>query len=167
VDVVKTAMESLGGMLVIDSKKGVGTKTVLKLPLTMAIARGLLVMVGEETFIVPLANVQEIVSVRADAVKTIKGQEAIPLRGKVVPLIRLDRTMGLDLKEESKSEFDALIVEVGGKTAGLVVDSLIGQQEIVIKSLGGYLKGVKGYAGATILGDGKVAFILDVASLIT
>ncbi len=165
-DVVKTAMESLGGMLVIDSEKGAGTKTVLKLPLTMAIARGLLVMVGDETFIVPLANVQEIVSVMACDVKTIKGQEVISLRGEVVPLIRLDRTMGLDLKEESKSEFDTLIVEVVGKLAGLVVDSLLGQQEIVIKSLGGYLKGVKGYAGATILGDGKVAFILDVPSLV-
>jgi len=165
-DVVKTAMESLGGMLVIDSEKGAGTKTVLKLPLTMAIARGLLVMVGDETFIVPLANVQEIVSVMACDVKTIKGQELISLRGEVVPLIRLDRTMGLDLKEESKSEFDTLIVEVVGKLAGLVVDSLLGQQEIVIKSLGGYLKGVKGYAGATILGDGKVAFILDVPSLV-
>jgi two-component system chemotaxis sensor kinase CheA len=99
-------------------------------------------------------------------VKTIKGQELISLRGEVVPLIRLDRTMGLDLKEESKSEFDTLIVEVVGKLAGLVVDSLLGQQEIVIKSLGGYLKGVKGYAGATILGDGKVDFILDVPSLV-
>jgi two-component system chemotaxis sensor kinase CheA len=165
-DVVKTTMESLGGIVTIDSEKDAGTKTVLKLPLTMAIARGLLVMVGEETFIVPLANVQEIVSVRADDVKTIKGEEAIFLRGEVVPLIRLDRTMGLDLKEESKSEFDALIVEVGGKLAGLVVDFLLGQQEIVIKSLDSYLKGVKGYAGATILGDGKVAFILDVPSLI-
>jgi two-component system chemotaxis sensor kinase CheA len=165
-DVVKTTMESLGGIVTIDSEKDAGTKTVLKLPLTMAIARGLLVMVGEETFIVPLANVQEIVSVRADDVKTIKGEEAIFLRGEAVPLIRLDRTMGLDLKEESKSEFDALIVEVGGKLAGLVVDFLLGQQEIVIKSLDSYLKGVKGYAGATILGDGKVAFILDVPSLI-
>ncbi len=165
-DVVKTAMESLGGMLTINSEKGAGTKTVLKLPLTMAIARGLLIMVREETFIVPLANVQEIVSIQAHNVKTIKGEEAILLRGEVVPLIRLGRTMGLDPKEESKSEFDALVVEVGGKRGGLVVDRLLGQQEIVIKSLDGYLKGVKGYAGATILGDGKVAFILDVPSLV-
>ncbi|RZB30637.1 MAG: two-component system, chemotaxis family, sensor kinase CheA [Desulfobacteraceae bacterium Eth-SRB1] len=165
-DVVKTTIESIDGMLVIDSEKGAGTKTVLKLPLTMAIARGLLVMVGEEIFIVPLADVQEIVSVRAADVKTIKGEEAIFLREEVVPLIQLDRTMGLDLKEESKSEFNALIVEVGGKPAGLVVDSLLGQQEIVIKSLDSYLKGVKGYAGATILGDGKVAFILDVPSFV-
>lgn len=165
-DVVKTAMESLGGMLAIDSEKGAGTKTILKLPLTMAIARGLLVMVREETFIVPLSNVQEIVSIQAHNVKTIKGEEAIFLRGEVVPLIRLDRIMGFDLKEESKSEFDALIVEVGGKLGGLVVDSLLGQQEVVIKSLDGYLKEVKGYAGATILGDGKVAFILDVPSLV-
>jgi two-component system chemotaxis sensor kinase CheA len=166
-DVVKTTMESLGGMIAIDSEKGGGTKVILKLPLTMAIARGLLVMVGEETFIVPLANVQEIVSVKAYDVKTIKGQEAISLRGEVVPLIRLDRALEINLNEDPKSEFDALLVEVGGKRAGLVVDCLVGQQETVIKSLDDYLKGVKGYAGATILGDGKVAFILDVASLLS
>jgi len=166
-DVVKTTMQSLEGTVGIDSEKDIGTKVTLKLPLTMVIARGLLVMVREETFIVPLANVQEIVRVNACDVKTIKGEEAISLRGEVVPLIRLDRTMGLDLKEESRSEFNALVVEIDGKLAGLVIDTLLGQQEIVIKSLGGYLKGVRGYAGATILGDGKVAFILDVASLIT
>ncbi|MBW2610606.1 MAG: chemotaxis protein CheA [Deltaproteobacteria bacterium] len=165
-DVVKTTIESLGGMVSIDSEKGAGTKITLTLPLIMVIARGLMVMVGEETFIVPLANVQEIVNVKASDVKTIKGQEAISLRGDAVPLIRLDRTLELNPNEEPKSEFDALIVEIRGKRVGLVIDRLLGQQEIVIKSLDGYLKGVKGYAGATILGDGKVVFILDVASLI-
>lgn len=165
-NVVKTAMESLGGMLVIASEKGAGSKTVLKFPLTIAIAQGLLVMVGKETFIVPLANVQEIVSVKATDVKTIKGQKTISLREEVVPLIRLAKALELDVEEDTKTEFDALVVKIGGKMTGLVVDSLSGQQEIVIKSLDGYLKGVKGYAGATILGDGKVAFILDIASLV-
>ena len=166
-DVVKTTMQSLDGTLAIDSEKGTGTKVALKLPLTMVIARGLLVMVGKEIFIVPLANVQEIVRVNACDVKTIKGEEAISLREGVVPLIRLTKALELDVEEDTKPEFDVLVVEIGGKRIGLVVDGLIGQQEIVIKSLDGYLKGVKGYAGATILGDGKVAFILDVASLIT
>ncbi|MBW1795974.1 MAG: chemotaxis protein CheA [Deltaproteobacteria bacterium] len=165
-DVVKTTLESIGGTVAINSDKDSGTKVTLKLPLSLAIARGLLFMVREETFIVPLANVQEIISIRADDIKTIKGQEAISLRGEVVPLIRLAKILELSSNEDPKSEFDALVVEVGGKRAGLVVDCLIGQQETVIKSLDGYLKGVKGYAGATILGDGKVAFILDVPSLI-
>jgi len=168
VDVVKTTMESLGGTVTIDSEKGKGTKFTLKIPLTMAIARGLLVKVRQETYVVPLANVQEIVSIKVDDVKMIKGEEAILLRGGVVPLIRLARILELDLNnEETKLEFPALVVEVYGKRAGLVVDSMLGQQEIVIKSLEGYMKGIKGYAGATILGDGKVAFILDVASLIS
>lgn len=166
-DVVKTTMQSLDGMVAIDSEKGTGTKATLKLPLTMVIARGLLIMVGKEIFIVPLANVQEIVKVNACDVKTIKGEEAISLREGVVPLIRLAKALELDVEEDAKPEFDVLVVEIGGKRIGLVVDGLIGQQEIVIKSLDGYLKGVKGYAGATILGDGKAAFILDVASLVT
>ena len=168
VDVVKTTIESLGGTMAIDSEKGTGTKVTLKLPLTTAIARGLLVKVRQETFIVPLANVQEIASVKSYDVKTIKGQEVISLRREVVPLIRLDEALNLGLSKKPKSErFDVLVVEVGGKRAGLVVDRLLGQQETVIKSLDNYLKGVKGYAGATILGDGKVAFILDVASLVS
>jgi two-component system chemotaxis sensor kinase CheA len=167
-DIVRTTMESLGGMVAVDSGKGTGTKVTLKLPLTMAIAQGLLVMARGETFIVPLANVREIVRVKAKDVKTVKGQEAIPLRGEVVPLIRLDGALNLDLTENTKSEeSDVLVVEVGGKRGGLVVDRLLGQQEIVIKSLDDYLKGVKGYAGATILGDGTVTFILDIASLIS
>jgi two-component system chemotaxis sensor kinase CheA len=166
-DVVKTTLESIGGTVAINSDKDSGTKVTLKLPLSLAIARGLLFMVQEETFIVPLANVQEIISVRADDIKTIKGQEVISLRGEVVPLIRLAKILELSSNEDPKSEFDALVVEIGGKRAGLVVDCLLGQQETVIKSLDGYLKGVRGYAGATILGDGKVAFILDVASLLS
>jgi len=168
VDVVKTTMESLGGTLTIDSEKGKGSKFTLKIPLTMAIARGLLVKVQQETFVVPLANVQEIVIIKVDDIKTIKGEEAILLRGGIIPLIRLDRILELNLNnEETKLEFSALVVEAYGKRAGLVVDCLLGQQEIVIKSLEGYMKGVKGYAGATILGDGKVAFILDVPSLVS
>ncbi len=165
-DVVKTTMESISGMVTIDSKKGVGTKFTLKLPLTMAIVRGLLVKVQQETFVVPMSNVREIVSVKPEDVKTIKGEEVISLRGEVVPLIRLAEALELNLNEDPGSKFNALVVEIGRKPAGLVVDSLLGQQEIVIKSLDGYLKGAKGYAGATILGDGKVAFILDVPSLV-
>jgi len=166
-DVVETTMKSLGGILIIDSKIGTGSKVNLKLPLTLVITRGLLIMVGKETFVVPLANVQSIANIKADDVKTIEGQEVISFREEVVPLIRLDRVLELSLNEEPKSEFNVLVVEIGGKRAGLIVDCLLGQQEIVIKSLGGYLKGVKGYAGATILGDGKVAFILDVTSLVS
>lgn len=166
-DVVETTMKSLGGMLIIDSKVGTGSKVHLKLPLTLVITRGLLIMVGKETFVVPLANVQSIANIKAVDVKTIKGQEVISFRKEVVPLIRLDRVLELSLNEEPKSEFNVLVVEISGKRAGLIVDRLLGQQEIVIKSLDGYLKGIKGYAGATILGDGRVAFILDVTSLVS
>lgn len=166
-DVVKSTLESLGGTLIIDSKKGKGSKFTLKLPLTMAIARSLLVKVQNETFAVPLANVQEIVRIKAEDIKTTKGEEVISLRGKVVPLIRLSKSLELDSdQEETKPELFALVVEVGNKRAGFVVDSLLGQQEIVIKSLGFHMKKVKGYAGATILGDGRPAFILDVPSLL-
>jgi len=168
VDVVKTTIESIGGTVNIASEKGTGTKLALKLPLTLAIARGLLVKVQQENFVVPLANVQEIVSIKTDDIKTIKGEEAFFLRGEIVPLIRLDSVLELNLNhKETKPELFALVVEVDDKRGGLVVDRLLGQQEIVIKSLDGELKGVKGYAGATILGDGKVVFILDVASLLS
>lgn len=165
-DVVKSTLESLGAALVIDSKKGMGSKFALKLPLTMAIARSLLVKVQEETFAVPLADVQEIVSVRAEDIKTTKGEEVFSLRGKVVPLIRLDKILELNLNPETKPVIFTLVVEFGSKRAGFVVDALLGQQEIVIKSLDAHMKKVKGYAGATILGDGSPAFILDIPSLI-
>jgi len=165
-DVVKSTLESLGGTLIIDSKKGMGSKFALKLPLTMAIARSLLVKVQQETFAIPLANVQEIVGIKAEDVKTTKGEEVFSLRGKVVPLIRLDQSLELNLNQETKPELFALVVEVGTKRAGFVVDALLGQQEIVIKSLDAHMKKVKGYAGATILGDGSPAFILDLPSLL-
>ncbi len=165
-DLVKTIIESLGGALTIDSNIGTGTKFTLKLPLTTAIARGLLVKVQEETFVVPLAGVQEIVSVKAKEIETIKGEEAILIRGEVVPLVPLDRILEFDFCKKTKEEFFALVVEAGGKRAALAIDCLLGQQEIVIKPLDGYLKGVKGYAGNTILGDGNAAFILDVPSLV-
>lgn len=166
-DVVKSTLESLGGTLILDSKKGRGSKFALKLPLTMAIARSLLITVQQETFAVPLANVQEIVTVKAEDVKTVKGEEVFSLRGKVVPLIRLDQSLELNLNQESKPELFALVVEVGNKRAGFVVDALLGQQEIVIKSLDANMKKVKGYAGATILGDGSPAFILDLPALLS
>ena len=164
-DVVKSTLESLGGILVIDSKKGKGSKFTTQIPLTMAIARSLLVTVQQETFAVPLANVQEIISIKAEDIQTTKGEEVISLRGKVVPLVRLNKSLELNLNQETKPEFFALVVEVGSKRAGFVVDALLGQQEIVIKSLDAHMKKVKGYAGATILGDGSPAFILDVPSL--
>lgn len=166
VDVVKTNIESLGGTVTIESKKGVETKFTLKLPLTMAIVKGLLVQVQQETFVVPLANVEEIVHFKSNDVKTIKGEEVISLREEVLPLMRLDKRLKLNLNEENKPEIYTLVVDVGGKRAGLVVDNLLGQQEIVIKPLDNQLKGVKEYAGATILGDGKVVLILDVPSLV-
>lgn len=165
-DVVKTTIESLGGTVTINSNKGTGTKFTLKLPLTTAIARGLLVKVQGETFVVPLAGVQEIVGVKTRDVETIKGQEVISIRGEVLPLVSLDRVLEFDFCKEKKAEFFALMVETGNKRAALAVDSLLGQQEIVVKPLEGYLKGVRGYAGNTILGDGKAAFILDVPSLV-
>lgn len=166
-DVVKSKVEALNGVLEIQTEKGVGTKVVVKLPLTLAIIQALLTKVGEEIYAIPLANIDETLSITPQDIKLVRNQEVILLRGSVLPLVKLRELLEVPAKgSENGEEYAVVVARVGERRAGLVVDSLIGQQEIVIKSLGKLLKGIRGISGATILGDGRVALILDVVPLI-
>jgi two-component system chemotaxis sensor kinase CheA len=164
-DVVKTKIESLGGLVEVDSRKNAGSKFIIRLPLTLAIIQALLIGLGNESYAIPLNSIKEIVTVQTASVKNVQNREVVLLRGEILPLIRLDRELGLEREREQQEEMTVVVVRKGEKLAGVIVDKLIGQQEIVIKSLGKYLSGVRYIAGATILGDGKVSLILDTNSL--
>ncbi len=169
-DVVKSKVEALNGILEIETEKGKGTKVIIKLPLTLAIIQALLTKVGEEIYAIPLANIDETLSITPQDVKLVRNQEVILLRGSVLPLVRLHDVLDVPpapSRDGDEEEYAVVVARVGEKRAGLVVDTLIGQQEIVIKSLGKLLRGIKGISGATILGDGKVALILDVVPLVS
>jgi two-component system chemotaxis sensor kinase CheA len=164
-DVVKTKTESLGGMIEMDSEPGKGSKTVLTLPLTMAIIRALLIRLGTETYALPISLVLETGKISRSQTKTVHGKDVVILRDEVVPLVNLHDVFQVEKPLESE-ELTVVFVERGETKLGLIVDYLIGQQEIVIKPLGKVFQNIKGVAGATILGDGRVALILDVATLI-
>ncbi len=165
-DVVKTKIEQVGGTVEVESQKNKGSSFIIKLPLTLAIYQALLVNVGTEKYFIPLGSIYQIYNWSADEVKTVQGQEIILLRNMVVPITRLADTLDIsDLDAKDKKQLKIVIVRKGEKLTGLVVDSVIGQQEIVIKSLGKLLSGIKYFAGATILGDGSVALIIDVNSI--
>lgn len=165
-DAVKTKIESLGGMVDIETKINEGSKFKIRLPLTLAIIQALLVDVGEEIYAVPLGSIDSTINITPGDIKTIQSQEVILLRGQIIPIIRLNKLLGTAAAAgDSQEELYVVIVHMGDQKAGVIVDTLIGQQEIVIKSLGKLLAGIKVLAGATILGDGKVALILDVGSL--
>ena len=164
-DVVKANITKLNGMIDVQSKLGFGTKFVLKLPLTLAIIQGLLIGVCGEVFIIPLSSVIEVVRVKSNQVHSIKGKEMIRLRDSVLPLVRLERIFNLGSNGEGKENLYVVVLGLAEKKLGLIVDELIGQKEVVIKSLGSYLKNIKGIAGATILGDGTVRMIIDVAQI--
>lgn len=167
-DVVKTKIESLGGSVELISKPGQGTKTIIRLPLTLAIIQALLVMVGSEKYAIPLNSIREIYNLNPQDIKYVRNQEVTVLRDTVIPVIRLRDI--LDIKapeaETGKKYLTCIVVKKGEKLSGLIVDSLVSQQEIVIKSLGKLLSGIRFIAGATILGDGNVALILDVNSIV-
>ena len=160
-DVVKTKIESLGGMVEVDSMQGEGSKFIIRLPLTLAIIQALLVSVGEETYAIPLNSIKEIITAEQSSVRKVQSREVVLLRGDILPLVRLDRELGIENSGGKKNHMTIVVVKKGEKLAGIVVDELIGQQEIVIKSLGKYLSGIRFIAGATILGDGRVSLILD------
>jgi len=165
-DVVKSKIQSLSGNVFVESKYGEGTKFTIKLPLTLAIIQALLVKVGEEIYAVPLANIDETTSINDKYVKKVQGQEVMVLRGKVLPLMKLAKILEVPCSTEDKNEeFYIVVIRKGEQQVGLVVNELIGQQEIVITSLGKLLTGIQGIAGAAILGDGRVSLILDVGTL--
>jgi two-component system, chemotaxis family, sensor kinase CheA len=164
-DVVKTKIETLGGAVEVTTEMGKGSKFIIRLPLTLAIIQALLVYIGEEKFAIPLSSIQSIESITPNDIKLVQKQEVMLLRKMVIPIIRLDKVLGAKSDGKEKKQLKVVIVKKGEKLSGFVVDSLIGQQEIVIKSLGKLLLGIKLIAGATILGDGNVALIIDVNSL--
>lgn len=164
-DAVKRKVESLGGQFEARSKVGEGTNVYIRLPLTLAIVLALLVKVGEETYAIPLENVDETILVRKEDLKRMHGKPVTLLRGEVLSLGDLAVTLDTPQDDEDRHEYPVVVVRVGRNKIGFIVDALVGQQEIVIKSLGRILSKIKGIAGATILGDGNVALILDVGSL--
>lgn len=165
-DVVKTKIEELGGNIECKSVLGEGSSFIIRLPLTLAIIQALMVELGTEKYAIPLGNIQTIEDVLVSDVKYVQTKEVINLRGTVIPLIRLDQILDVEPVGEGNENLTVVIVKKGDKLAGLVVDNLIGQQEIVIKSIGNYINCSKMIGGATILGDGEIALILEVNSLV-
>lgn len=162
-DVVKSKIESLNGTVEVDSELAKGSKFTIRLPLTLAIIQALMVNLAEEKYALPLNNIKEITTIEKASISMVQNQEVVLYRNKTLPIIRLSDVLQVpyDVEPEEKDEMIVVIVRKGELEAGLVVDSLIGQQEIVIKSLGRYLTGAKTIAGATILGNGSVALIVD------
>jgi len=160
-DVVKTKIESLNGTVEVKSELTKGSKFIIRLPLTLAIIQALMVNLSAEKYALPLNNIKEITTIKSSSISMVQNQEVVLYRNKTLPILRLDSILQVEKSEEEKSELIVVVVRKGEIEAGLVVDSLIGQQEIVIKSLGKYLTGVKVIAGATILGNGGVALIVD------
>ena len=166
-DVVKTKIEALGGRISAKTVAGEGSTFSIQLPLTLAIIQALMVEVRGEKYAIPLGNINGIEDITREDICFVQSKEVIHLRGSVIPIIRLDKV--LDCEETEEAETDSLIVVVikkGEQQMGLVVDDLLGQQETVIKSMGSHITNDKLFSGATILGDGEVALILDTNTLI-
>ena len=164
-DAVKSKAESLGGFVLLAFEPGLGTTVTLKLPLTLAIVQALMVEVSGEAYAVPLGTVRETHVISPEDIKTVQSHEAIFLRDETIPLLRLDRLLECSHQLNGAEQFPVVITEIGTRLIALGVHSLIGQQEIVINTLDKFLKRVDGFAGATILGSGRVALILDIPSL--
>lgn len=164
-DVVKNTIESLGGSVTIDSNEGYGSRFSIQLPLTLSIISALLVQMSEERYALPLSSIIETAIVQPREVMHVHGQKVIDFRGAIIPLLDLKELFTVPNSVQG-DHYSVVIVKKGEKTAGLIVDSFIGQQEIVLKSLGHYLPGVFAISGATILGDGQVALIIDCNALI-
>ena len=165
-DVVKSKIESLSGEVEVKTKLGEGSTFIIRLPLTLAIIQALMVVVGGEKYAISLGGIQTIEDVDPRDVKTVQSKEVIHLRGTVIPLIRLEEVLDIESQRDPNENMVVVIVKKGDKLAGLVIDELIGQQEIVIKSMGKYINKCKFISGATILGDGEIALILDANALI-
>ncbi len=163
-DVVKTNISRLGGVIDIQSEKGIGTKMTLTLPVTLAIFRALLVTVSEETFAIPLSSISEVVNLDG-VTRVVDGREVTTLRGVTLPLCRLRKFFSITDQANENRDY-IVVARVGERRLGLVVDGIAGQQDIVIKTLGAALKSVRGFSGATELGDQRVGLVIDVASVL-
>ena len=164
-DVVKTNIEKLNGIIDIESELGKGSVFKLKIPLTLAIMQSLLVSVQEEFFAIPLASVLETVRISIDEIYTIEGKNVLRLRNEILPLVRLADMFGVEQVFETGEHVYVVVIGLAESKLGIIVDGLVGQEEIVIKSMGDYLQGIEGIAGATIRGDGGVTLITDVAAM--
>ncbi len=164
-DVVKSKIEALSGEIEVKSKFGEGSSWIIRLPLTLAIIQALMVDVGGEKYAISLGNIQTIEDIHPSEIKSVQSKEVINLRGTVIPLIRLNEVLDIESKKSPEDNLVVVIVKKGDKLAGLVIDELLGQLEIVIKSLGKYINKCKIISGATILGDGEIALILDANAL--
>jgi two-component system chemotaxis sensor kinase CheA len=165
-DVVKTKISQLNGTINIYSTKGQGSKIVIKVPLTLAIMPTLMVMLGNQAFAFPLVNVNEIFHLDLSRTNVVDGQEVVIVRDKALPLFYLKRWLVSSAAHEEQREGHVVILSVGTQRIGFVVDQLVGQEEVVIKPLGKMLQGTPGMSGATITGDGRIALILDVPSML-
>lgn len=167
-DVVKRVVESLDGQVYIETEQGIGTRFTISLPLTLAITQALMVKINEETFAIPLGAISETLMITPSDFKQVNGQDVIVLRDSTIPIVEGSQQLNLDIeygKYLEKEEVPVVIIHSGERQVGLIVDNLLNQQEIVIKSLGNYLVNIKNISGATIVGDGDVALILDVRNL--
>ena len=165
-DVVKTKISQLNGTVNVFSTKGQGSRIVIKVPLTLAIMPTLMVMLGNQAFAFPLVNVNEIFHLDLSRTNVVDGQEVVIVRDKALPLFYLKRWLVSNASHEEPGEGHVVILSVGTQRIGFVVDQLVGQEEVVIKPLGKMLQGTPGMSGATITGDGRIALILDVPSML-
>ncbi len=164
-DVVKSTIESLNGSVVVESQKGKGTKVSLRLPLTLAIIQALLVKVKNLIYAIPISNIDSTLIVTPQEIQVVQNKEVIVRRGEVIPIMRLWEVLGIE-HDESLSEINVVVVKIGNKKYGIAVDTLIGQEDIVIKSLGKMFTDVKVFSGGATLGDGSIALILDITNLV-
>ena len=165
-DIVKTNIGRLGGVIDVQSERGIGTKFTITLPITLAILRALLLGVAGRTYAMPLSSVAEATVLDPRAVRTVEGREVTSLRGETLPLCNLARLFGHAPTARPSARSFVVVVALGGRRVGMVVDELFGQQDIVIKALGPSLASVRGFAGATDLGDQQVGLVLDAAALL-
>jgi len=167
--VVKSKIEYLGGRVDFETRPNEGSKFILTLPLTLAIIKAMLVSVRQEIYAIPLVNIRETIKIDNQELKALQNFEVVKVRNEIIPVIRLDKELAIASKPGDKEEYSErvslVICEFGKKALALVVSQVIGEQDIAVKPLGSLIKRTQGIAGATILGDGKVALILDIMSL--
>ncbi len=165
-DVVKSKIEAINGVVEVETEKDKGSKFIIRLPLTLAIIHALLIKLEEEIYAIPLSSISEIITIHSTSIRDVQGQDVVLFRGKTLPIVKLKNLLGMYEDDDGERELTVVVIRKGAKQAGVVVDNLIGQQEIVIKNLGNYLGTVKYLSGATILGDGSISLIIDTNLLI-